>query len=59
MGELLQALEIMFEEVQSKGINEKITRKINFPTYKTQFYFLFFEPLLLSNFIPFLFFIYF
>jgi hypothetical protein len=34
MGTLPQALEIIFE-VQRKMINEKITRKLRCPTYKT------------------------
>jgi hypothetical protein len=58
MGELLQALKIIFE-VQKKSNNEKITeREISFPTYKTHFFLLFilFGPLLLLNLITFLFF---
>ncbi len=47
-----QALKTIFE-VQRKRSNEKITKgKINFPTYKTYF---FFRPLLFSNLITFLF----
>jgi hypothetical protein len=39
MGVLPQVLKIIFE-VQRKTSNEKITRReINFPTYKTRFYF--------------------
>jgi hypothetical protein len=55
-GVLTQALEILFE-VQRKKINEKTTRrKISFPTYKMHFFiFYFFEPLLLSNVIIYLF----
>jgi len=54
MGVLLQVLKIIFE-VQREMSNGKITRKeINFPTYKTWFFFSF-GPLLLSNLIPFLF----
>jgi hypothetical protein len=37
MGALHQAFKII-SEVQTKRINEKITRKINFPTYKTHFF---------------------
>jgi hypothetical protein len=53
---LPQVLEIIFE-VQRKMNNEKITRReINFPIYKTRFFcFFFFGPLILSNFITFLF----
>jgi hypothetical protein len=55
MGELLQALEISFG-VQRKRSNEIIIRtKVSFPTYKMRFRFSFFGPLLLSNFIIFLF----
>jgi len=56
MGALPQALEIIFE-MQTKGSNEKITKKKkSFPAYKTLF-FLIFKSLLFSNFITFLFFI--
>jgi hypothetical protein len=42
MGALPQVLETIFE-MQRKMNNEKITkREINFPTYKTRFFFLFF-----------------
>jgi hypothetical protein len=51
MGALPEALEIIFE-MQRKGSNEKITKEINFPIYKTCFLpFIFFFRLLLSNFI--------
>ncbi len=40
MGALREALEIIFE-VQMKRSNEKIARKISFPTYKMLFFFLF------------------
>jgi hypothetical protein len=36
MGVLPEALKIIFE-MQRKGNNEKITREINFPIYKTCF----------------------
>jgi len=55
MGALSQALETIFG-VQRKRRNEKITRKISIPTYKTLFssFFLLFGPLLLSNLVTFL-----
>jgi hypothetical protein len=41
MGTLPHALEIILE-VQKKKISEKLARrKISFPIYKTQFYFIF------------------
>jgi len=59
MEALPQPGEIIFE-VQRKRSNEKITRrKISFPTYKTLFFSLLFEPLLFSNIITFLFFVHF
>jgi len=59
MGTLLQVLKIIFQ-VQRKMNNEKITRReINFPTYKTRFFFFSFGPLLFSNLITFLFLIHF
>jgi hypothetical protein len=59
MGELSQALEIIFE-MQRKKSNEKIEKNKNsFSTYKTSFFSFFFKPLLLSNLITFLFLIHF
>jgi hypothetical protein len=59
MGTLPQVLEIIFE-VQRKMNNEKITRELSFPIYKTSFFcFFFFGPLILSNLITFLFLIHF
>jgi uncharacterized membrane protein len=56
---LLQAPEIIFE-VQMRRSNEKKTRrKISYLTYKAPFFFLLFRPLLLLNFITFLFLIHF
>jgi hypothetical protein len=59
MKALPEALEIIFE-VQMKRNNEKITRKKK-STYKMHLFFkkTLFEPLALSNLIPFLFFIHF
>jgi hypothetical protein len=54
MGTLPQAPKIIFEG-QMKRINEKIS----FATYKMHFFFLLFEPLLLSNLITLLFHIHF
>ncbi len=56
MGTLPHALEIILE-VQKKKISEKLARrKISFPIYKTQFYFIFlFFWLPLSNLITSLF----
>jgi hypothetical protein len=57
LGEIPQVLKIIFE-MQRKMSNEKITRsEINFPTYKTRFFF--WGPLLLSNLIILLFLIHF
>jgi hypothetical protein len=59
MGTLPQGIEIVFE-MQMKRSNEKIAkRKISVPTYKAQFFFLLFEPLLFSKLITFLFFVHF